>query len=86
MVEVNNGRYPKKKFPALSLRIRGKLETAGFKVVSVRRATHNKIKITLRDGDPLKRMTTRKAAFEVALEVVRQYEGDKPKIDVEIAT
>lgn len=58
------------------------METRGFKVLSVRRAGSTTIKIVLKSsGD---RLDTRKAAFDVVLDVIRSYSGDKPKIEVEV--
>lgn len=83
---MNTKRYQNKKFPNLSLKIRGRLETRGFKVLSVRRAGSTTIKIVLKSND---RLDTRKAAFDVVLDVIRsysgdKYSGDKPMIEIEV--
>lgn len=79
---MNTNRYQNKKFPNLSLKMRGRLETTGFKVLSVRRVRSSTIKITLKScGD---RSEVRKAAFDVVLDVIRSYSGDKPHIEIEV--
>jgi len=79
---MNSARYQNKKFPNLSLKIRGRLETQGFKVLSVRRVGSTTIKIVLKSNAD--HLDTRKAAFDVVLDVIRSYSGDKPRIEIEV--
>lgn len=72
-----------KRFPGLSKDIRTALETGGFKVISVRRKSAMAIRVSVRRGESNGK-ALRQAAFRCALEVVRQYAGEKPKIDIEV--